>query len=68
MPANHRTMYGYAPLSVGDLIARVKAEQAAERVRIPWPTSVDLARACVAYHLAKWRFLRCNISACPPAA
>lgn len=55
MPANHRTMHGYAPLLVAELIARVEAEHEAERSVIQWPTSADLACACVAYDPATRR-------------
>jgi hypothetical protein len=67
MPANHRTMHGYAPLPVAKLITRVEAEHKAELARIPWPTSADLARACVAHHLAKRGSFRCNLTNRPAA-
>jgi hypothetical protein len=67
MPANHRTSFGYAPLQVAELIERAETEHKAELIAIPWPTSVDLARACVAYHQATWRYFRCNLRTRPAA-
>lgn len=61
MPAQHRTMLGYAPLRAPDLIARVEAERAAEHTRPRWPTFTDFGRACVAAHAiasrrsSRWR-------------
>jgi hypothetical protein len=61
MPAQHRTMLGYAPLRAPDLIARVEAERAAERTHPQWPTFTYFGRACVAAHAtaarrsSRWR-------------
>lgn len=68
MPANHRTLAGYAPLRVRDLIARAAAEQVAQRAGPRWPTVVDLGRACVRHFQAGDPRIRAARQDCAAAA
>lgn len=51
MPASHRKMYGFAPLSVPTLVALAKAERNAADEAPKWPTAVDFARAVLAHSI-----------------